>query len=93
MTDRINVMAREAFWEHANHARTRGRDLAEVLDREGFLLTPGRLKKIQADTIREIADLLGSTSPHQWSSYGNTQMDLMHGIVHKLRLLAEDREK
>lgn len=88
---KINVMAREAFWDHAHAARTNGRDLAEVLDREGYLLTPSRHAKIQADTIDEIADLLGSTSPHQWNDNGNTQMDLMAGIVRRLRVLADDR--
>lgn len=89
--DKIGIMAREAFWEYAHKARTNGRDLAEVLDREGYLLTASRHARIQADTIDEIADLLGSSSPHQWNDGKNTQMDLMAGIVRRLRTLADER--
>ena len=88
---KVNVMAREAFWDHAHTARTNGRDLAEVLGRGGYLLPPSSGANIQPDTIDEIADLLGSTSPHQWNDNGNTQMDLMAGIVRRLRVLADDR--
>lgn len=75
--------------------QTRGRDVGEGLDRFGALLTRKRYTAIQADTIQEIADLIGSTSAHQWTGrgYGNTQMDLMNALEHKLTQLAHDRRK
>ena len=89
---KINAMAREEFWKHAEQARAHGRDLGEVLDRAGYLLTPQRIREIEARTIDEIADLLGSTSPHKWTT-GNTQMHLIGDIAVKLRRLAADRRK
>lgn len=90
--DKIATLARERFWDLALHAKDRGRDLAEVLDREGVLLTDSRLRKIKADTIREIADLLGTSSPHKWTQ-GSTQMHLINDIALGLRKIAEDWEK
>lgn len=89
---RINAMAREEFWKHAEQAKSRGRDLAEVLDREGYLLTPERVREIEARTIEEIAELLGSTSPHKWTA-GTTQLDLISAISTKLWALARERRK
>lgn len=89
---RINAMAREEFWKHAEVAKSRGRDLAEVLDREGYLLTPERIREIEAQTIEEIAELLGSTSPHKWTT-GTTQLDLISAISTKLWTLARERRK
>lgn len=72
--------------------KIRGRDLGEGLDRYGCLLTPERIREIQAQVLEEIADLMSRTAAHQWSrGYGNTQNDLMHGITDNLRQMADDR--
>lgn len=92
MSDKINAMAREAFWNLANDARDRGLDLAEVLDRRGYLLTPERLKKIQADAIDEIAELLETTSPHQYTPK-NTPEDFRRALAMYLRDVAKETRK
>jgi hypothetical protein len=90
--DKIATLARDQFWDMALSAKERGRDLAEVLDRAGVLLTDSRLRKIKADTIREIADLLGTSSPHKWTQ-GSTQMHLINDIALGLRKIAEEWEQ
>ena len=89
MTDRINVMARAEFWRLAEQAKTQGKDLAEVLDRQGFLLTPSRLKKIQADTIDDVAELLETTSPMQYTTK-NTPEDFRRALASYLRDMAKE---
>lgn len=90
--DRIATMAREAFWSMADQARSRGLDLAEVLDRQGYLLTPERLDKIKADAIDEIAELLETTSPHQYTTK-NTPEDFRRALASYLREMAKEVRK
>lgn len=90
MTEKISEIARQQFWKLAEDAKLRGRDLAEVLDREGFLLTPERRKEIQAQAFEEIAELARTTSAHQWTT-GTTQADLMSALARNLDKLAKDR--
>lgn len=74
--------------------KLRSQDFGEALDRAGVLLTPDRFFHIQADVIDEIAELIATTSAHQWTGgHGTTQMDLMTAISDKLRALANDRRK
>jgi hypothetical protein len=56
----LNTMARDDFWRAAQVAREQGKDLAEVLDRAGVLLTPARLRRIQADVLFDVAEMLDS---------------------------------
>ena len=95
MSQKISAMARDAFWQYADKARKSGKDLAEVLDREGYLLTGTRLVKIQADTIDEIAELLETTSPNWWVARNAnlTPNDLQREIAARLRSMAKDRRK
>lgn len=91
---KIQTITADKVSERYTHTRLRSQDFGEALDRAGVLLTPDRLFHIQADVIDEIAELIATTSPHQWAkSYGNTQMDLMNAISDRLRLLAADRRK
>jgi hypothetical protein len=92
MTDKINAMAREEFWRLANEARERGLDLAEVLDRQGYLLTPRRLARIQADTLAEVAELFETTMPHQYT-HKNTQNDLMRVLAQFVRGMELERRR
>lgn len=78
--------------ERYQHTKLRSQDFGEALDRAGVLLTPDRFHHIEANTIDEIAQLIATTSAHQWTGgHGNTQMDLMTAISDKLRALAADR--
>lgn len=54
---------RAAFWKLAEQAKEQGKDLAEVLDRAGLLLTPKLRRKIQADTIFLMADGIEAKGP------------------------------
>lgn len=89
MTDRIRirVMARSQFWALAEAARAQGRDLAEVLDREGVLVTPERHRLIRKEAIREVANLLEAMSVQQIThkTIGVTGNDTKDGIVRILR--------
>lgn len=90
MTEKISEIARENFWKLAEDARLRGRDLAEVLDREGLLLTPQRRRAIEASAFDEIAELLETTSANRWTTR-TTQADLMSAVARNLRSVAEER--
>lgn len=89
---KISVITRDNFNDFAAETRFRGKDLAEVLDRAGVLLTPERKKAIEANVLDEVAELLATTSAHQWTRK-NTQMDLIHALSSALRALATERRK
>lgn len=90
MSDKISTMARDEFWKIAEQARARGVDLAEILDRQGFLLTPKRHNLIQAQAMDEIADILETTSPARYTSR-NTQSDLLSALAAFIRSQARER--
>lgn len=92
MNDKIKTMARDEFWKMAEHAKERGVDLAEILDRQGFLLTPHRYNLIQAQAMDEIAEILETTSPANFSTR-NTQADLLRGVSLKIRNMAKVRRE
>lgn len=77
------TMAREDFWDYAQRARTGGKDLAEVLDREGVLLTPARKAQIRHEVMEEILVILNDVEAHRWFEPGvpHTPMDLKNQIV------------
>lgn len=92
MIGKVNAMDREQLRAEAREALRGGKDLAEVLDRQGFLLTPQRLMEIQARTLEEIAEVLATSTPRQWTRR-DTQQDLMDAIVRNLREIANGRRQ
>lgn len=60
------TMAREDFWNHAQRARNQGKDLGEVLDREGVLLTEARKHQIRGEAFEEILNILKGTEVNAW---------------------------
>ena len=96
MTHRIRELARTEFWTLANRARDKGLDLAEVLDREGVLLTPQRHAEIQAQAFEHIAEMLETSAPSAWMPERTTKApatlyDLQHGIVQALKNMAKEK--
>jgi hypothetical protein len=94
----IETMAREEFWRVAETAKAQGKDLAEVLDRMGVLLTPKRRKIIQADSWDYIADRLEELPPSAWMVERTTKApatiyDVIHGIVSMLRTMATTKRE
>lgn len=92
MTD-TGTMARDEFWRVAEIAKAQGKDLAEVLDRTGVLLTPRRFRVIQADSWDHIAEILETSPPSAWMVDRTTRApatiyDLLHGIAQTLRDMA-----
>lgn len=85
--------AREKFWTLADEARTRGKDLAEVLDRAGILLTERRRRESQAIILEQLAQVLESTSAAQWlrGQPGQTPNDLKRAITEHIHTMAQER--
>ena len=86
----MDAEARAHFWELAEQAKTRGRDLAEVLDRAGVLLTVGREKQIGADAIQEVARMLRELSPHRLSRSTNL-LDFQRDLATLIQTMADNR--
>lgn len=89
MTDH-RTLARSEFWTLAETARTQGRDLAEVLDRSGVLLTPQRRNQIHADICDSLAETLETSPPSVFMLDRTTKApatiyDLLHGLSQTLR--------
>lgn len=92
----IDDSGREVFWKLANAARSGGKDLAEVLDRAGVLLTDQRRKDIQADVLGDLAEMLETTNANQWtiSEYRHpNNEDIRIGIATRLRQLEQATRK
>lgn len=90
----IRTMARDEFWAFAEKAKTEGKDLAEVLDRAGVLLTPARMARIRAEAFREVAELLEQSTPAQFIAplRSFSPLDLQNALARHLRAL-EARER
>lgn len=93
MTSRISTMAREEFWRLAERARDEGKDLAEVLDRQGYLLTPKRANTIRATAIEQVIQVLEETPISRWTTYGTTRLDMLNAITQQLKSLADEYRK
>ena len=98
MTEKIETIARTDFWQLAEKAKAQGKDLAEVLDRAGVLLTPRRHKAIQADSWDYIAELLEESPPSAWMIDRTTRApatiyDLIHGVTQVLRDMAKAKRE
>lgn len=90
----MDSKARTQFWSLAERAKERGMDLAEVLDREGLLLTTRRRLDIQADALDQVAELLDTTTANQWTTIRATNLtpnDVQSGIADRLREMAQKR--
>jgi hypothetical protein len=89
VTDRIRIRTagRAEFWKLAEAAKERGLDLAEMLDREGVLLTPERQDRIRRDALGLAADMLEARSVQQITgrTIGVTGNDVLSGVVRTLR--------
>ena len=86
----MDAEARAHFWELAEQAKTRGRDLAEVLDRAGVLVTPEREARIQADILQQVADALRDTPSRQLSNATNV-LDFQRDLAFLVQAMADNR--
>ena len=88
---RIRSLARDEFWEIADKAKSQGRDLAEMLDQVGVLVTPARQTEIRCLGIEAAADLLESIAPQHLVPPGVpcTPADVHRYAVQLLRDIAK----
>lgn len=63
----IRTVTREAASQWSETARIEGKDLGEVLDRAGVLLTPERLAAVRAICLDQIAQVLEETPTHSYT--------------------------
>lgn len=61
----IRTVTREDVSDYWSRSTARGKDLGEVLDRAGVLLTPERLATIRAILLEQVAQELENTPTHQ----------------------------
>lgn len=96
MSKSIKTMARREFWQMAEIAKSEGKDLGEVLDRCGVLLTPSRKAQIEAEVYRELILMLQSTSAHEWTDRDNklrSPEDAKRAITRRLEQILEAYER
>lgn len=96
MARSIRTMARKEFWEMAEIAKSEGKDLGEVLDRCGVLLTPGRKAQIEHAVYVEMINMLESSSAHEWADADNRMRspdDMKRAFTKRLKLFAEAYER
>lgn len=70
-------------------ARAKGLNPGEFLDRGGFLLTQRRINEIHAKVIEDVAEVLATSRPSQFTKK-TTQNDLQDAIVAYLRQMASE---
>lgn len=76
----------------AEQAKTEGKDLAEVLDRCGMLLTPERKAAIEAEVYRELVLMLETTDANAWADVDNKMRspnDMKIAFTKRLKLFVE----
>lgn len=96
MARSIKTMARKEFWTMAELAKKEGKDLGEVLDRCGVLLTPDRKAQIEAEVYREIVLMLETSSAHEWADRDNRMSspdDMKRAFTKRLKLFVEAYER
>lgn len=89
-------MARKEFWAMAEIAKAEGKDLGEVLDRCGVLLTPERKAMIEHEVYTNIVGLLELSDLHEWAKPGTaikSPLDAKHAITERLRQIAQAYER
>jgi len=88
---KIRAMARKEFWAMAEMAKSEGKDLGEVLDRCGVLLTPERKLMIEHNVYTEVVALLEGSTLHEWTEPGTkikSPEDAKVAITNRLRQIA-----
>lgn len=96
MARSIKTMARKEFWEMAEIAKSEGKDLGEVLDRCGVLLTPGRKAQIEHEVYLEIVRMLETSSAHEWADPDNRMRspdDMKRALTTRLKMIATAYER
>jgi hypothetical protein len=90
MNMRIRAAGRQEFWRIAEAAKSRGLDLAELLDREGVLLTPDRQVAIRAAALEEMAEFFDNISVQSLTgkTIGVTGNDVKAAVAELLRTMA-----
>lgn len=77
-------------------ARREGKELAEVLNTAGLLLTTFRFKQVKADALRRAANALENSSAEEimkeYGGTGNSALDMQRGVVAWLRAAADKLE-
>lgn len=96
MARSVRAIARKEFWQMAEMAKAEGKDLAEVLDRCGMLLTPERKAVIEANVYRELVEMLQTTSAVDWTDRDNplrSPEDAKRAITRRLELFVQAYER
>jgi len=89
---KFRCITREGIQAFLAESTASGRDLGEVLDRSGVLLTPERLRDIQAKMLDEVAEILATSTPSQFTAKG-TQLDLLAGITRAIERMSQEVRK
>lgn len=85
---------RELFAARKHQATTQGRDLADVLDQHGMLLTSQRARQLQSKVLLDLADMLNGTATHHWSDGTiRTPDDMRRSIAARVEKLAQATAK
>lgn len=84
----IRTVSREDVAGWASTSRARSKDIGEVLDRAGVLLTPERLATIRAIVMNQIAQGLEDTPTSQIVGDAKTLTDFQTKLASTLRLMA-----
>lgn len=91
----IRTITRQQASEWAGNSRAMSKDIGEVLDRAGVLLTPERLAGIRAGLLEQMAQVLEETPTHQYTQgRGCTLPDFQALLANALRHeAATERER
>ena len=91
----IRTVTREQASEWSRTSRAQSRDIGEVLDRAGVLLTPERLATIRAACLDQMAQVLEETPTHRYTQgRGVTLPDFQALLAQTLRYAAAtERER
>ena len=82
----IRTVTRESVNEYGTLSRVQGKDLGEVLDRAGVLLTPERLATIRANLLNQMAQVLEETPTYRYTQgRGVTLPDFQALLANALR--------
>lgn len=82
----IRTVTREDVTEYWRTSKAQGKDLGEVMDRAGVLLTPERLAAIRAICLDQIAQQLEDTPMSYYTQgYRVTATDLQSHLARVIR--------
>lgn len=90
----VRTVSRVQASAWARQSRAQGKDIGEIMDRAGVLLTPERLRAIRAIVINQIAQTLEETPAHQLAGTTNLNVpDFQAHLARSLRELANKEEQ